>query len=177
MRFTLVAVGFPRGARPNLGNITVTTIDPGQTGLGADNAPLSVVQQTMGRDMAVDVFARPLIVSLDIIKYLLQGTAIEKVFQFRGAPPGVHRTVRRLPVFVVIGFPFAFKPRRISRTVPKFGFFQINRLGSGVQGALDTDTKKFAVIGTGRHVIDVTAMPNLVAISIRLRLVLVIDAV
>ena len=70
---------------------------------------------------------------------LLQRAAVEKVFQLARAPAGVHGTVRRLPVLVIIIFPFALEPFRITGAIPKLRFLQMNRLGAGIERPLHTD--------------------------------------
>src|ERR1017187_94452 len=78
---------------------------------------------------------------------------------------------------MIIGFPFALESLRVAGAIPEFGFLQINRLGTRVQRTLHADTKKFAVVGAGRHVIHIAAVTDLVTVAVGLDLILVIDAV
>ena len=53
----------------------------------------------------------------------------------------------------------------------------MNRLGTGLQRALDADAKEFAVVGAGTHVIYITTVADLVAVAICLCFVLVVYTV
>ena len=175
--FAAIAIGFARSAGPNLGNVAVAAVEPRETGFGADDAPLGVIEQTMCRHIATDVAARSFVIILDIIEYLLQCAAIEKVFQLASAPTGIHRTIRRLPIFMVVTAPFAFEPFRVTGAIPKFRFLKVNRLGTGIQCALDADAKKLPVVRAGTHVIHIAAVADLVAGAIRLRFVFVVNTI
>ncbi len=90
---------------------------------------------------------------------------------------GIHRAVGRLPVLVVIIAPFAFESFRVTGPIPKLRFLQMDRFGSGIQGALHADAKEFAVVLARRHVIDVAAVADLLAVAFGLGLILVVHPV
>src|SRR5581483_1553493 len=89
----------------------------------------------------------------------------------------VHAAIGRLPILVVIGAPFALEAFGVAGAVPELRLFEVNGLGSVVQGALHTDAEILAVVCAGAHVIDIAAVADLVAIALGLRLVLMVDAV
>jgi len=53
----------------------------------------------------------------------------------------------------------------------------VDRLGAGIERALDTDAKELPVIGARTHVIDITAVADLATLAISLGFVLVIDSI
>src|SRR5262245_49127804 len=100
--------------------------------------PMGVIQKAVGRHITTHVFAGSPVEILDEIKHLLQGAAIEEIFQLRSAPLGVDRTMRRLPLLTVIAFPFAFKTFLIAVLYPELGFFEVDRLRSSIQRPLNS---------------------------------------
>src|SRR6185295_4992888 len=75
-------IGGTRRAGPDLRDVTVATVQLRQTGLGTHDAPVRVIDETMRRDITTDLAPGALIVSPHMTEDLLQGAAIEKIFQF-----------------------------------------------------------------------------------------------
>jgi hypothetical protein len=112
-----------------------------------------------------------------MIEDLLQCAAVQKVFQLRGAPLGVHGTVRRLPVFAVMRAPFALEPFRVSAAHPEFRLLQVNCFRARIQRALHAHAEEFSEVRSRRHVIHIAAVADLVPVPIRLRFVFVVYAI
>ena len=125
------------GAGPDLRDVAVTALQPRQAGFRADNAPVGVVEQAMRGHIAAHLSAGPVVVVLHVVKHLLQGAPVEIILELGSAPLGVHRTVRRLPVLMVISAPLALEALRIAATHPELRLLQVDRLRARVQRALD----------------------------------------
>ena len=176
-RFALVNIRRPRRARPHLRNVTVAPGQPRQARFRAHNMPVGIIEQTVRRHITPRMGPVLPVVVPDKIEHLLQRPAVEKILQLRGAPLRVHRGIRRTPFLIVIRLPLPLEPFRITRPHPEFRLLQMNRLGSRVQRPLHPHAQIFAVVRPRRHVINVAAVADLVPRAIRLRLVLVVDAV
>ena len=138
---------------------------------------MGVVKQAVRGHVAAHAPARAVIVVLHVAKHLLQGAAVEEILQLGGAPLGIHGAMRRLPILAIATTPLALEALRVAAVHPELGLFEVDRLGAGIERALDALAKVFPVVGPGAHVIDIAAVTDLLPVPNRLGLVLVVDAV
>ena len=101
---------------------------------------MGVIEQTMSGHIAADLPPGATIVSVDVIKHLLQRAAIEEILELSGAPLSVCGTVRRLPIFAVVISPLALEPFLVAVLHPKFRFLEMNRFDAGIERALHAQT-------------------------------------
>src|SRR5262245_41074780 len=99
--------------------------------------------------------------------------AIQIVFELGCAVLRVGRRVRRLPVFVIVGLPFALEILFPAAARPELGFLQMDRLGSRIERPFYSQREIPPVILARRNIRDVAiaAMKNQFAVGLRLRLV------
>ncbi len=164
-------------AGPDLGDIAVATLEPGEAGLGADNSPMSIVDQAMSGDIAADGPGMLLVVLLDRIEDLLEGAPIEVVLQPRCPPLGIHRPMGRDPLLAIELPPLATETLGVTAANPELGLLEVDGLGSGLEGALHPHAEEPAEVFPWAHVIHVAAVADLLAFPVGLGFVLVIDAV
>src|ERR1043166_1614556 len=175
--FALVVIWRARRAGPYLRDVTIAAIQHRQTRLRTHDAPVRVVDEAMRRDIATDVAAGAFVVSLHVTEDLLQGAAIKEVFQLRGAPLAINGFLRRLPGFVIKTLPLALEPFRVTGARPEFRLFEMNRFDARIEPALHTHAQELAVIRGRAHVVNITAVTDLLSIPIGLRVVLGIRSI
>ena len=89
-KLAAIEVGRAGGAAPDLPDVAVATVEPRQARLRADDAPVSVVEEAVRRDVTADVAGGTPIEILNVIEDLLQHAAIEEVLELRRPPLGIH---------------------------------------------------------------------------------------
>src|SRR5258707_11312241 len=85
--------------------------------------------------------------------------------------------MRWLPILSEIGAPLAFKSFRVATAHPELGFFKMDRLRPGIEGALNTHTEELPVICAGAHIVHVASMAYLMSFAVGLGLVFVIHSI
>src|ERR1035437_9302449 len=85
--------------------------------------------------------------------------------------------MRRLPLFAIVTAPLTLEAFRVAAVHPELGLFEVDRLSTGAERALDTMAELFAVVRHGAQVINITAVTYLRPVPNCLGLVFVVHAV
>ena len=164
------------GPGPDLSDEAISA-DLDQARFGADDVPVGVVDQAMGRDVALDLLAQPDILGPDHVEDLLQGSLIEMILQERGPILRFGRGVGRHPILLIIITPLALKPWAVTGSYPELGLFEVHRLHPGGDGPFDSLGQEIAVVDPRAHVVNIATVRDLLAVALRLRLVLMVRPV
>src|ERR1051326_4605834 len=119
---------------------------------------MGIVEKAVRGHVTAHLPSTSAIVLLDVVEDLLQRAAIKKVFQFRCPPLGIDRTVRRLPILVIIIAPFTLESFRVTGAPPEFRLFKRDVSAAALEPFLNANEKDPAVIRSRAHVIDVATM-------------------
>ena len=134
---TVEVVRHPGRAGPDLGDVAVDAGHRSQACFRADDVPLGIIKQGMGRDITFHVHPLGLAVLLGEGGYLVQRTVVQVVLQFAGEVGGFGGLVLRAPGTLVVVFPFPFEGLAVAAPAPEFGFFEIECFHAGVYDAFD----------------------------------------
>ena len=166
-----------RRAGPDLRDVAVAAVQLGQARFRADDAPVRVVDEAMGRHVAADRPTGAPVVVLHMAEHLLERPAVQEVFQLRRPPLAVHRLVRRLPWLVVEALPFPLEAFRVACPGPELGFLQMHCLHARIEASLHANAQVLAEVLRRAHVVHVAAVADLLAVAVGLRVVHVVRPV
>ena len=129
---SVVVVRLARGAGPDLGDVAVHARQRGQTRLRTDDLPLRVIDQRVGRDVALHIHPLAAAVLLGEGEDLAQGIVVELVLELVGQVGVLGRFVLGAPLGAVVLFPFPFEGLAVTRAGPELGLLHEDGVDAGV---------------------------------------------